>query len=130
MSRNPLHRWPTAREITSEDRVEDRVKNFVAKMPHRAAVITSVRVAMQLANLWDVEKIAMDSRGDDPLVYHILDEERHWLASAAAESSRSPIWGSCPHEYVGRMFTVELSSDVAAFLAYRIARSICWKERF
>ena len=85
---------------------------------------------MQLADLWDVEKAAIDSRGEDPFVYNIRDKDREWLASAVATSSRSPIWPSCPHECVGRMFTYDVTLDVAAFLAGRIAREICWKETF
>jgi hypothetical protein len=124
------HRWPTTKERAQESRVEKRVWKFLAGLSHQTAVVTSVRVALQLADLWDVEKAAIDSRGEDPFVYNIRDENRQWLASAVANCSRSPIWSSCPHECVARMLADDVSSDVAAFLAGRIAKEICWKERF
>ena len=124
------HRRPTTKEIKQEDRVEIRVMKFLAGLSHQAAVVTSVRVAMQLADLWDIEKAAIDSRGDDPFVYHILDRDRQWLTSAVARCSRNSIWSSCPHECVGWMFTDEVPLDVAAFLARRTAQWICRKERF
>jgi len=123
-------RWTTAREMKQEDRVETRVINFLAKMPHQAAIATSVRVAMELADLWDIENIAMDRRGDPRLVYHIRDTDRHWLASAVASSDRSLDWATCPREQVGRMFTDDLPPDVAARVACRVAQWICRKERF
>ena len=124
------HRWPTTKERKEEDRIEKRVWKFFATTSHQAAVVTSVRVAMQLVDLWDMEKAAIDSRGEDPFVYHVLDRDRQWLASAVATCSRSPIWSSCPHECVSRMFTEEVKLDVAAFLARRTAQWICRKERF
>jgi hypothetical protein len=124
------HGWPTTKEIKQENRVEKRVWKFFATTTHQTAVVTSVRVAMQLVDLWDIEKAAIDSRGENPLVYHILDRDRQWLASAVATCSRSPIWSSCPHKCVGRMFTDDVTLDVAAFLARRTAQEICRKERF
>jgi hypothetical protein len=124
------HRWPTTKERAQENRIEKRVWKFFERQSYQAAVVTSVRVAMQLADLWDIEKAAMDSRGEDPFVYNIRDEDREWLASAVATSSRSPIWSSCPHQCVARMLADDVSWDVAAFLAGRIARDICCKERF
>ena len=130
MSSDRSHRWPTTKEIAQEKRVERRVRTFLAQISHREAAITSVRVATQLADIWDVEKAAMDDRGDQRLVYHATEEDRRWLASAVAASSLSPIWWSCRHAYVEKMFTEGLPPDVAAFVAYRIALSMCWKERF
>jgi hypothetical protein len=124
------HRWPTTKEIAQENRVEKPVWKFLAGLSYRTAVVTSVRVALQLADLWDTAKAEIDDRGEDPFVYHLRDEYRQWLASAVADCSQSPIWSSCPHECVTRMLADDVSADVAAFLAGRIAREFCWKERF
>jgi hypothetical protein len=124
------HRWPTTKELQQEKRIEKPVWKFFEGLSHQVAVVTSVRVAMQLADLWDIAKAEIDSRGNDPFVYHIRDNDRQWLASAVATCSRSSIWSSCPHERVASMLSNEVPSDVAAFLAGRIAKEICWKERF
>ena len=122
------HRWATTKERAQEKRVEKRVWKFFAGLSHQAAVVTSVRVAMQLANLWDVEKAAIDSRGDDPFVYTIRDEDREWLASAVASCCRNSVWSSCPHECVGRMLTSEVSVDVAAFSGPNSERDLLERE--
>ena len=128
MSRD--RRRTTAQEMQQEDWVETRVTNFLAKLSHKAAVTTSVKVAVHLADLWDIERIEMDRRGDQRLVYLIRDTDRHWLASAVAASDRSFNWASCPHEYVSSMLTDDLPVDVTARVACRVAQWICRKERF
>ena len=123
-------RCPTTKELAQEKRIEKLVWKFIAGISHEVAVITSVRVAMQLSHEWDITKAEIDSRGENPFVYHIYEEDRRWLTSAVATCSRSLIWSSCPHKRVASMLTDNVPSDVAAFLAGRIAKEICWKERF
>jgi hypothetical protein len=129
MSRQRSRRRPTTKEIIEELGVEDRAINYLAKLPRPNAVVTSVRVAMQLAELWEAERAAMNRRGEDPLVYHTTAEQRSWLASAVSVSSKDPLWGSCPHEQLGKLFA-DLTPDVAAYLAYRVAQWACWKVDF
>ena len=129
MSRNRSRRWNTTREIIEELGFEDLAINYLAKLPHAISVITSVRVAREFADLWDIERTAMNNRDDPRLVYHVTDREREWLASATAVSSKDPIWRSCPHEEVGKLFG-SLPPDVAARVAYRVARWACWMVEF
>jgi hypothetical protein len=84
---------------------------------------------MQIADLWKTEHAAMNRRGDLRLVYHTTDEERDWLASAVAVCSKNPIWWPCPHEHVAKLFG-KLLPDVAAYVAYRVAKYACWKVDF
>ncbi|MET4625744.1 hypothetical protein ABIB83_002760 [Bradyrhizobium sp. I1.8.5] len=129
MSRNQSRRRPTTKEIIEELGVEDDAINYLAKLPDAIAAVTSVRVAMQFADLWKAEHAAMIRRGDPRLAYQTTDEERDWLAAAVAVSSKSLSWWTCPHEQLGKLFG-KVTPDVAAYIAYRVAKYACWEVDF
>jgi hypothetical protein len=66
MSRNRSRRWPTTKEIIEELGVEEHAINYLARLSHATAAITSVRVAMRFADVWKTEHAAMNRRGEGP----------------------------------------------------------------
>jgi hypothetical protein len=126
---SPSNRVPTLDETLAEWEAEDRAVNYLGTLSHELAVITSVKLKKTLAELWEVEKQAMISRGDPRYVYDTTAEERGWLTSAVAACSKNPLWWSCSVEQVQELFA-KLPPDVAAFIAYRVARYECRREEW
>ena len=131
MSRDPSHRWPTTKELAQQSRVEKRVWKFLAGLSHQATVVTSVRVALLLADRWDIAKAEIDGRGENPFR---LPSCRQGSAVAGIGGCQIvlevPFGRPVRMSVVARMVADDVSADVAAFLAVRLAKEICWKERF
>jgi hypothetical protein len=114
-------------ELAAEFEAEDCGINYLATLPNEVAVITSVKVTWILEKLWEVEREAMIFRGDPRYVYDSTAKARGWLTSAVAACSKNPLWRSCSVEQFQGLFT-QLPPDVAAFIAYRVARYVCRRE--
>ena len=108
---------------------EDRAHRLLAQLPRQVAVVSSVKVASALAELWEIEAEAMMRRGDPRYVFKSTLEERSWLASAVAACSQNSLWQHCPTELV-QASLAKLPPDEAAHVAYQVARSVCHGERF
>jgi hypothetical protein len=122
-------RFPTVEEVVAMWGAEDRAHHLLAKLPRQEAVISSVKVASALAELWEIEAEAMMRRGDPRYVFKSRLEERSWLASAVAACSQNSLWQHCPTEQVQASLAI-LPPDEAAHAAYLVARSVCRGERF
>jgi hypothetical protein len=122
-------RLPTVEEVVAMWEAEDRAHHLLAKLPRQVAVISSVKVASALAELWEIEAGAMMRRGDPRYVFKSTLEERFWLASAVATCSQNSLWQHCPSEQVQASLET-LPPDEAALVAYEVARSVCYGERF
>lgn len=117
-----------ARARLMEMDAEDRAVNYLATLPHQLAKITAIKAAHVLAQRWEIEAAEMLRRNDPRLVYHQTDEENLWLAANVAAHADDGLWQSCPVENLHKLFA-DLPPDAAAFVAYTVARWICWQDK-
>ena len=121
--------WTPIAESLARMEAEDRIHNHISRLPREIGVITSVKLAMTLAAVWETEAQALLQRGDRGYAYYSTQEQRFWLKSAHATCSANPLWTFCSVDTLRKMIA-NISSDTAALVSYRVARSICNGEVF
>jgi hypothetical protein len=103
---------------------EDCAIRFLDTLPRPVAATTAVKTTVELYSAWEIEKREMIQRGDSRRVYLLSTHELSWLLSEAAERCQDQAWGICPVEDL-RLFLADLPEDVAALVAYKVARWAC-----
>lgn len=116
-----------ANEILELFEAEDRVLNTLANLPRLLAVITAVRLAVELYGQWAAHQGEMLLERDNRPGYLATKEELIWLFSSATRYCKDPFWVSCPTADL-RRHLARLSSDAAALVAYKVARLVCQQK--
>jgi hypothetical protein len=107
---------------------EDAAISYLAGLPEKIAVIKAVKAATALDLSWESELERMLERGDDSEVYLSTKMERYRLAEMVASCSQDARWQACSCSDLQQLFT-HLSSDAAAFVAYKVAQYVYYYGR-
>jgi hypothetical protein len=119
MSRKPSRRL---KAVFAEMDAEDRAVRYLATLPPDVAVIASLKAALELSTLWEMERRQMIRRDDPRPVY--LIGERPELYSVAATFCQNNLWQRHSDEHLHELFA-RLPPDAAALVAYQVARWVC-----
>jgi hypothetical protein len=128
MSRRSLSRQPVEEAVDMMD-ADWLAREFLAKLPKQVGIVTAIKTAAALAELWEMEKEELIRRGDQEYYFLRTKEERCWVAWAVAKCSKSSLWRQCSIEEA-RMPFANLSPDAAAWVSFRVARSVSYGEEF
>ena len=108
-------------EGLAEAITEDRAIDFLAAFPSRVAAVMALKAAGGLRIAWEIEQVNMLRRNDPRPVYLSTEEDRCWLAKAAAKYSEDPLW-HVPLDTSFCSLFATLPPDAAAFVAYKVAK--------